>query len=94
MDVTTAPWIGSMAGAIASGALWLFVGVNVVFGLGLFLTRNRQFIDRWTKTLVVTDALLLTAAVGAPVVSVALNLGAKGLLLLASPFMGLLTPAK
>ena len=40
--------------------------------------RDRHFVNRWTKPLVVTDALLLLGAAGMPVMAIALKLGAKG----------------
>ena len=69
------PWIDATIGTIASMALGLFVVVNAAFIAGLWLTRDRRFIDRWTKPLVVTDAALLFAAVGTPVAGIAMQLG-------------------
>lgn len=71
------PWIDAAVGTLASIAVALFVVVNTAFIAGLWLTRDRRFIDRWTKPLVVTDAALLFAAVGTPVVGIAMKLGGQ-----------------
>lgn len=78
------PWIDAAVGTLASIALVLLVVVNVGFVAGLWLTRDRRFVDRWTKPLVVTDAALLVATIGAPVVGIAMTLGARALSFLAT----------
>jgi hypothetical protein len=84
MEGTTLPWLNALAGTIASTAVLLLFVVNGLFALGVFLGRDRSFVNRWTKPLVVTDAALLLAAVGTPVVALALKLGVKGVMFLAT----------
>ncbi len=71
------PWIDAAIGTIASLALTLFFVVNAAFIAVLWRTRDRRFIDRWTKPLVMTDAALLFAAVGTPVIGIAMKLGGQ-----------------
>ena len=77
MDATL-PWLDGLAGAIASIAIVLFVIVNGLFAANFLLRRDRRFVNRWTKPLVATDAVLLLAAVGTPVAVMAIKLAAKG----------------
>jgi len=72
----------SIAGTIPPIAIGLFVVVNAAFAAGVFLTRNRHFVNRWTKPVLMADALLLATAIGTPVLGIALKLGAKGLVAL------------
>jgi hypothetical protein len=74
----TLPWLDGLAGAIASIAIVLFVIVNGFFAANFLLRRDRHFVNRWTKPLVATDAVLLLAAVGTPVAVMAIKLAAKG----------------
>ena len=78
------PWIDAALGSIATIALTLFFVVNALFVLTLWRTRDRRFIDRWTKPLVMTDAALIFAAVGTPVIGIALKLGGQTIGFLAS----------
>ncbi|MEI2718829.1 MAG: hypothetical protein V9E87_01605 [Gemmatimonadales bacterium] len=78
------PWIDAATGTIASVAIVLFVVVNAVFIAGLWRTRDRRFVDRWTKPLVMTDAALLFATVGTPVIGIAVKLGGQFLGFLAT----------
>ncbi len=67
------PWIDSLLVTAATVAGLLLVLVNVVFFAGLAMAQNRRYVERWTKPLVVASAVLLLAAVGVPVVGVALS---------------------
>ena len=84
MEATTLPWLNAVVGTIESIATGLLVLVNGCFVAGILLGRNRGFVNRWTKTLVVTDAALLVAALGTPVVALAIKLGFRGLTLVAT----------
>ena len=64
MEATTLPWLNAVAGTVASTATLLLLVVNGAFALGVVVGRDRRFVNRWTKPLVVTDAALLLAAVG------------------------------
>ena len=68
----------------------LFVIVNGLFAANFLLRRDRRFVNRWTKPLVATDALLLLAAVGTPVAVMAIKLAAKGVGLVVTSTTGLL----
>jgi hypothetical protein len=72
----------SIAGIVTPIAIVLFVAVNGAFAAGVFLTRNRPFVDRWTRPVLMADAVLVAAAIGAPLAGIALELGAKGLVTL------------
>ncbi|MBK7596609.1 MAG: hypothetical protein IPJ11_15560 [Gemmatimonadetes bacterium] len=78
------PWIDAALGTIASVALALFFVVNATFIIALWRTRDRRFVDRWTKPLVMTDAALIFAAVGTPVIGIAMKLGGQFLGFLAT----------
>jgi hypothetical protein len=84
MEATTLPWLNAVVGTIASTAVGLLIVVNGLFALGLLLRRDRHFVNRWTKPLVVADAALVIAAIGTPVVGLALTLGAKGVAFVAT----------
>ena len=84
MEATTLPWLDALVGTVASIAIGLFVVVNGLFVVGVLLKRDRRFVDRWTRPLLVTDVALLLAGVGTPVVAIAMKLGAKGLAALAA----------
>jgi hypothetical protein len=84
MEATPLPWLTAVVGTIASIAVVLLIAVNGLFALGVLLKADRGFVDRWTKPLVITDAALLLAAVGTPIVGVAIKLAAKGLVVLAT----------
>lgn len=86
---STLPWLDGLAGTIASMSIVLFVIVNGVFAANFLLRRDRGFVNRWTKPLVATDALLLLAAVGTPVAVMAIKLAAKGVGLVATSTTGL-----
>lgn len=82
MDPIDLPWLDSLVGAAASMAIVLLVLINGAFAIGVALG-NRSLVQRWTKTLVVADTVLIGTAIGAPVLGVAAKLGLKGLGLLA-----------
>ncbi|MES2306859.1 MAG: hypothetical protein V4558_15250 [Gemmatimonadota bacterium] len=84
MEPTTLPWLDSVIGVASAAAVALLVIVNGGFALGVMLLRDRSFVNRWTKPLVVADTILLATAVGAPVLGVAAKLGLKGLGLLSA----------
>ncbi len=84
MEATTLPWLNAVVGTIASTAVGLLIVVNGLFAIGVVVGRDRSFVNRWTKPLVVTDAALVLAAVGTPVVAIAIKLGAKGVMFLAT----------
>ena len=84
MEATTVPWLNAMVGTIESLATARLLVVNGGFALAVFLGRDRSFVNRWTKPLVVTDAALLLAAFGTPVAAIALKLGVKGVMFLAT----------
>ena len=84
MEATALPWLNAVVGTIESIAIGLLVLVNGCFAAGILVGRHRGFVNRWTRTLVVTDAALLLAALGTPVVALTIKLGVRGLLLVAS----------
>ena len=77
MEPTVVSWIDSVAGAASGLAVALFFLVNGAFAAGVMLLRDRGFVNRWTKPLVVTDAALLFVAVGTPVLGIAMRLGIR-----------------
>ena len=85
----TLPWLDGLAGAIASVAIVLFVIVNGLFAANFLLRRDRHFVNRWTKPLVATDAVLLLAAVGTPLAVMAIKLAANGVSLVVTAATGL-----
>ena len=82
MEPVALPWLDSLVGSVAAAAIALLFVVNGAFAVGVLLTRSRRFVDVWTKPLVMVDAALVTAAIGAPVLGVAAKLGTYGLGLL------------
>jgi len=81
-------WLDSALHFVSTAALTLLVVLNACFVAALLVRRDRRFVDRWTKPLVVVDAALLVAVVGTPVVAYALTLGAKGVTSVASVMAG------
>ncbi|MEP6590788.1 MAG: hypothetical protein ABJC19_06370 [Gemmatimonadota bacterium] len=79
MEPSALPWLDSLVGTVAAAAVALLFVVNGAFAVGVLITRNRRFVDAWTKPLVMVDAALVTAAIGAPVLGVAAKLGTYGL---------------
>ncbi|MCA9762555.1 MAG: hypothetical protein KC544_05420 [Gemmatimonadetes bacterium] len=77
MEVTSYPWLNTVVGGLLTVAVVLLVVVNGAFLAGVLLTRDRRFVNRWTRPLVMTDAALLVAAVAAPLSGVAVGLGLK-----------------
>jgi steroid 5-alpha reductase family enzyme len=71
------PWIESLLVSAATAALLLLVLVNAAFFAGLLLTKQRGFVDRWTKPLVVASTVLLLTAVGAPVAGFAAKMAGR-----------------
>ena len=72
-------WLDSIAGTATPVAITLFVMVNAAFGAGVFLTRDRAFVNRWTTRVLAVDAVLAVAAIGAPIAALALKLAVWGL---------------
>ena len=73
-------WIDSAAGIATPVAIGLFVIVNALFAVGVLATRNRGFVNRWTRRVLMADVALVVVAIGAPVAAIGLKLVAKGLL--------------
>ena len=84
MEPVALPWLDGVVSFAAGGAVTLLVLLNGGFALGVLVLRDRAFVNRWTKSLVVADALLLATAVGAPVIGVAAKLGLKAVGLLSA----------
>lgn len=84
MEATTLPWLDAVVGTIAGTAIGLLVVVNGLFVINVIVGRNHRFVDRWTRTLLLTDAALLFAAIGAPAAAIAIKLGARGVTIVAS----------
>lgn len=68
----------TLADTIVRAAVVLLLVVNGAFVAGIVRSRSRTFVDRWTKPVLVTDAALILALVGAPVANVAVSLAGKG----------------
>ena len=77
MEPTAVSWIDSVAGAASGFAVALLFLVNGAFAAGVMLLRDRRFVNKWTKPLVVTDTALLGLALGAPVLGIAMKLGVR-----------------
>lgn len=78
MDTSLVPWVDALAGTISRLALVLLILVNGVFALAVVRTRSRHIVNRWTKPVVIADAALVAALVGAPVAAATVELGARG----------------
>lgn len=77
MAPTAVSWIDSFAGAASGLSVALLLLVNGVFALGIVLLRDRGFVNRWTKPVVVADAVLLGLAVGSPILGIAMRFGVR-----------------
>jgi hypothetical protein len=82
-------WLNGLTGSIEGIAFGLLLLLNGTFVLGIFITRSYRAVDRWTKPLLVADAVLVGAAVGTPIIAVAFNLAAKGATLAVTAAAGL-----
>jgi hypothetical protein len=78
MELGLVSWFDSLAGNLIRAAIVLLVAVNGAFILGVFRSRSRAFVDRWTPRVLLTDAALVLALVGAPIANVAVGLVGKG----------------
>jgi len=84
MELGVVSWFDSVAGTLMWAAIALLVLVNGAFAVGVLRSRSRAFVDRWTPRVVITDAALLLALVGAPVANLAVGLLGKGAALIVS----------
>lgn len=84
MELGVVSWFDSLAGTLMWAALVLLVLVNGAFIVGVLHSRSRAFVDRWTPRVVLTDAALVLALVGAPIANVAVGLIGKAAALLVS----------
>jgi len=70
--------IASSLGALGATAFrWsaiAFVLLNGLAALGVFLTRDRRLVNRWTSPLVAANLVLLGTGVGLPALSMAVKL--------------------
>lgn len=69
--------LDSIGGAVTVVAIAGFVVLNLGFIALVALRKDRHVVNRWTKPLVVADAVLLLAAGGAPVAGWALKSGVR-----------------
>jgi hypothetical protein len=51
-----------------------FVVVNTIGGLGIWLTRDRRLVNRWTSPLLACNLLLLGTGIGIPALSFSMRL--------------------
>lgn len=94
MEPSALPWLDGVVSLATGAAVALLVLVNGGFALGVLLLRDRNFVNRWTKSLVVADAVLLATAVGAPALGVAAKLGLKAIGLLSAAPVAAATAAQ
>jgi steroid 5-alpha reductase family enzyme len=92
MELGVVSWFDSLTGTLMSAAIALLVLVNGAFAVGVLRSRSRAFVDRWTPRVVITDAALLLALVGAPVANLAVGLLGKGAALLINTPAAAVTP--
>lgn len=67
MDSTAWPWFEAVASRLSGLAVVLLVVVNAGFAALVAVRRDRSFVNRWTRPLVVADAALVLVAGGLPV---------------------------
>ena len=84
MELGLVSWFDSFAGTLMWAAVVLLVVVNGAFVVGVMRSRSQTFVDRWTPRVLITDAALVLALVGAPVANIAVGLLGKGAALLVS----------
>lgn len=82
MEFGIVSWFDALTGSLMRAAVVLLVLVNGTFAVGVLRSRSRAFVDRWTPRVVVADAALVVALLGAPVANVAMGLVGKGAALL------------
>lgn len=71
---TFADALGAFGSMVFRWCLVGFVLLNAAGAVAVFLTRNRQFVNRWTSRFVAANLLLLGAGAGVPLVAGALRL--------------------
>ncbi len=74
---TFAEALGSFGSSVFRWCLLAFVLLNAGGALAVFLTRNRQIVNRWGSRFVAANLLLLGAGTGVPLVAQALKLVVK-----------------
>lgn len=72
------PWIDALVSTVIRASVLLLVVVNGVFVAGILRSRSRAFVDRWTGTVILADAALMLAMIGAPVASTGIGLAVRG----------------
>ncbi|MDX2208551.1 MAG: hypothetical protein SFU57_13020 [Gemmatimonadales bacterium] len=78
MSSSLVPWIDALVSATIRVSVLLLVVVNGVFVAGILRSRSRTFVDRWTGTVILADAALMLALIGAPVASAGIGLVIRG----------------
>lgn len=78
MSSSLVPWIDVLVSTIIRSAIFLLLVVNGVFVTGILRSRSRAFVDRWTRPVILTDAALVMALIGAPVASTGIGLAMRG----------------
>ncbi len=78
MSSSLVPWIDALVSTVIRVSVLLLVVVNGVFVAGILRSRSRDFVDRWTRTVIITDAALVLALIGAPVASTGIGLVIRG----------------
>ncbi len=78
MNTVATSWFTGFTGSVETIAIGLLFLLNGAYVLNLVLRRSYRFVDRWTKPLLLADATLVIAAVGTPVVALALKIAARG----------------
>ncbi len=91
MGTVATSWLNGLSGSVETIAVGLLFLVNGAYVLNLVLRRSYRFVDRWTRPLLVADAVLVIAAVGTPVVALALRIAAKGVSSVVAAVTGVVT---
>ena len=77
--------IGSFGSSVFRLCLVAFVVLNAAGAITVFLTRNRQIVNRWTSRFVAANLLLVGAGAGVPLMAQALKLVVKTVAVTESP---------
>lgn len=78
MSSSLVPWLDAPVSTVIRASVLLLVLVNGVFVAEILRSRSRDFVNRWTRAVVITDAVLVLALIGAPVASTGIGLVIRG----------------
>lgn len=83
MEAAILAWLHDVAIRAFGLSLFLLLGLDAVFALILFATRDRGIVNRWTSRVLAANLMLVGTGIGVPV----LALGSRVVVQMVAPFV-------